>query len=313
MSEDFAHQPVLYDETLEGLAVRPTGRYLDGTFGRGGHAAAILGRLGTAGQLLAIDKDPQAVAAAQDRFGADPRFEIEHGSFVNLKQWMQARGWLQTGGIDGVLLDLGVSSPQLDDSERGFSFRHDGELDMRMNPEQGLNAAEWLARAKEYDIRRVLRNYGEERFAKRIARAIVQAREETPIRTTGQLAALVAAACPVHEKGKHPATRSFQAIRIFINGELDDLQVALPRALDVLRPGGRLAVISFHSLEDRIVKRFMRDEVRGDKFPPDLPVPQSALSPRLRLIGKAIRAGEEEVAGNPRARSAVLRIAERLH
>jgi 16S rRNA (cytosine1402-N4)-methyltransferase len=264
--------------------------------------------------LLAIDKDPQAVAAAKDRFGTDSRFSIAQGSFTQLGRLVQERGWQQseTGGVDGVLLDLGVSSPQLDDPERGFSFRHDGELDMRMDPTVGQSAAEWLATAEEYDIRRVLREYGEEKFAKRIAYAIVKTRAETPITTTGQLAALIAEASPVHEKGKDPATRSFQAIRIFINGELDDLKACLPQALEVLKPGGRLAVISFHSLEDRIVKRFMRKEARGDEFPPDLPIPQSALSPHLKLIGKAIRASEAEIAANPRARSAVLRVAERL-
>ncbi|HHI94700.1 MAG TPA: 16S rRNA (cytosine(1402)-N(4))-methyltransferase RsmH [Gammaproteobacteria bacterium] len=311
MSEDFAHQPVLFEEVLMALAIRPDGIYVDGTFGRGGHAGAILERLGPQGQLLAIDKDPQAVAVAKDRFGADSRFSIAQGSFTELGRLVQEKGW-QAGGVDGVLLDLGVSSPQLDDPERGFSFRHDGDLDMRMDPESGQSAAQWLARADEYDIRRVLREYGEEKFAKRIAHAIVKAREETPISTTRQLATLIAEASPVHEKGKDPATRSFQAIRIFINGELDDLKQCLPQALDVLRPGGRLAVISFHSLEDRIVKRLLRKEARGDDFPPDLPIPQSALSPRIRLVGKAVRAREQEIAANPRARSAVLRVAERI-
>jgi 16S rRNA (cytosine1402-N4)-methyltransferase len=308
--EEFAHRPVLFEEVLEGLQVREDGIYIDGTFGRGGHAGAILERLGAGGQLLAIDKDPQAVAAAKAQFEGDARFDIERGSFAMLSQFVEARGWQQQ--IDGILLDLGVSSPQLDDAARGFSFRHDGALDMRMDPEQGESAAEWLAHAEEYDIRRVLRDYGEEKFAKRIAYAIVKTRAETPITTTGQLAALIAEASPVHEKGKDPATRSFQAIRIYINGELDDLRECLPQTLDALRPGGRLAVISFHSLEDRMVKRFMRDEAKGDNFPPDLPVPQSALSPRLKVVGKAIRAGEQEVKGNPRARSAVLRVAERL-
>jgi len=315
MSENFAHQPVLFGEVLAALAIRPDGIYVDGTFGRGGHAGAILNRLSPQGQLLAIDKDPQAVAAAKDRFGADSRFSITQGSFTELGRLVQERDWQtsEAGGVDGVLLDLGVSSPQLDDPERGFSFRHDGELDMRMDPETGQSAAQWLAQAEEYDIRRVLREYGEEKFAKRIAYAIVKARKETPICTTRQLATLIAEASPVHEKGKDPATRSFQAIRIFINGELDDLKQCLPQALDVLRPGGRLAVISFHSLEDRIVKRFLRKEARGDDFPPDLPIPQSALSPRIKLVGKAIRASEQEIAANPRARSAVLRVAERLH
>ena len=312
MSEDFAHQPVLLDEVLDGLAIKPDGIYVDGTFGRGGHASAILERLGLEGRLLAIDKDPQAVAAAEARFGSDPRFAIEQGSFTQLESLVQKRGWQQQGGVDGVLLDLGVSSPQLDDASRGFSFRQDGDLDMRMDPSRGQSAAEWLATADEYDIRRVLREYGEEKFAKRIAYAIVKARVENPITSTRQLAALIADASPFHERGKDPATRSFQAIRIFINNELGDVKACLPQALEVLRPGGRLAVISFHSLEDRIVKRFMRDEARGDDFPPGLPIPQSALSPKLRLIGKAIRASKQEIDHNPRARSAVLRLAERL-
>lgn len=310
MTEEFSHRPVLFDEVLAALAIRPDGIYVDGTFGRGGHAGALFERLGEEGRLLAIDKDPQAVAAAEEKFGTDHRFAIERGSFAMLGQLVQERAW--TKKVDGVLLDLGVSSPQLDTPERGFSFRHEGELDMRMDPDQGESAAQWLARAEEYDIRRVLRVYGEERFAKRIAHSIVQTRAETPITTTKQLARLIAEAIPVHEKGKDPATRSFQAIRIFINAELDDLQACLPQALKVLKPGGRLVVISFHSLEDRIVKRFMRDEAKGDNFPPDLPVPQSALSPSIKLIGKVVRASKQEVAQNPRARSAVLRVAERL-
>jgi 16S rRNA (cytosine1402-N4)-methyltransferase len=307
-----AHKPVLFDEVLEGLAIKPDGIYVDCTFGRGGHAGAVLEKLGPEGRLLAIDKDPQAIEAAQARFGGDARFAIEQGSFTQLAELVEKRGWLERGGVDGVLLDLGVSSPQLDDAERGFSFRHDGDLDMRMDPTSGQSAAQWLAKAEAYDIRCVLREYGEEKFAKRIAYAIVQAREETPITSTAQLAALIADASPVHERGKDPATRSFQAIRIFINDELGDVKACMPQTLDVLRPGGRLAVISFHSLEDRIVKRFMRDEARGDFFPPDLPIPQSALSPSLLLIGKAIRASAAEVALNPRARSAVLRLAERM-
>lgn len=310
MAGDISHRPVLLDEVLAALAIRPGGIYVDGTFGRGGHARAILEQLDDSGRLLAFDKDPQAVAAAKQQFGDDHRFAIERGSFAMLGQRVQERGWMQE--IDGVLLDLGVSSPQLDSPERGFSFRHDGALDMRMDPDQGQSAAQWLASAEEYDIRRVLRDYGEERFAKRIAHAIVQRRAANPITTTRQLAELIAGVIPVREKDKHPATRSFQAIRIYINAELEELKTALPVALEVLRPGGRLAVISFHSLEDRIVKRFFRDEARGDSFPPNLPVPQSALSPRLRVIGKAIRASEKELAENPRARSAVLRVAERL-
>lgn len=315
MSEEFAHRPVLFNEVLEALAIQPDGIYVDGTFGRGGHAGAILDRLGAEGRLLAIDKDPQAAAIAEDRFGEDPRFEVERGSFTQLRQLVQKRGWLQAGGVNGVLLDLGVSSPQLDDPERGFSFRQDGELDMRMDPDAGQSAAQWLVRAEEYEIRKVLFEYGEERFAKQIARAIANMREETPIKTTLQLANLIREVIPVrfHEKGKDPATRSFQGIRIFINDELEDVKNCLPQAIDVLKPGGRLAVISFHSLEDRIVKRFLRKEARGDEFPPDLPVPQSALSPRIKLIGKAIKPAEKEISENPRARSAVLRVAERMH
>ena len=297
------------------LEIKPDGIYVDGTFGRGGHAGAIFDRLGKKGRLLAIDKDPQAIAVAKKQFGEDARFKIKRGSFSQLGQLVQKSGWLQAGGVNGVLLDLGVSSPQLDDPNRGFSFRQDGDLDMRMDPDAGQSAADWLAKADEYDIRKVLFEYGEERFAKRIVRSIVKSREEAPIHTTGQLAALIREAIPAkyHEKGKDPATRSFQAIRIYINDELNDVKTCLPQALDVLSPGGRLAVISFHSLEDRIVKRFMRDEARGDEFPPDLPVPQSALTPRIKLVGKPIRASEQEVAENPRARSAVLRVAERLH
>ncbi len=315
MSEDFTHRPVLFNEVFEALNIQPDGIYVDGTFGRGGHAGAILDRLGEKGRLLAVDKDPQAVAVAKERFGADARFEIRRGSFSQLRQLVQESGWVQAGGVDGVLLDLGVSSPQLDDPERGFSFRKDGDLDMRMDPDAGQSAAEWLAKAEEYDIRKVLFEYGEERFGKRIARNIVKQREEAPLQTTAQLAALIREAIPAkyHEKGKDPATRSFQGIRIYINDELNDVKACLPQALDVLKPGGRLAVISFHSLEDRIVKRFMRKEARGDDFPPDLPVPQSALTPSIKLIGKPIRASEQEVANNPRARSAVLRVAERLH
>jgi 16S rRNA (cytosine1402-N4)-methyltransferase len=315
MSESFAHRPVLFNEVLEALAIEPDGIYVDGTFGRGGHAGGILDRLGDKGRLLAIDKDPQAVAEARNRFGGDSRFEITQGSFTQLGQLVQKGGWLQAGGVNGVLLDLGVSSPQLDDPDRGFSFRQDGYLDMRMDPTVGQSAAEWLASADEYDIRKVLFEYGEERFAKRIVRAIVRAREVAPIRTTAQLANLIRGAIPAkyHDKGKDPATRSFQGIRIFINDELNDVKVCLPQALQVLKPQGRLLVISFHSLEDRIVKRFMRKEARGDDFPPDLPVPQSALTPRIKLIGKPVKASEQELAENPRARSAVLRVAERLH
>lgn len=304
------HCPVLLEEALDGLAIRPGGLYVDGTFGRGGHARAILARLGSEGRLLALDKDPQAIAAAQEQFLSDRRFMIERGSFSMLKQRVEDRGW--AGKVGGVLLDLGVSSPQLDDPERGFSFSHDGPLDMRMDPHSGHSAADWLAVAPEREIVRVLRDYGEERYAKRIVNAIVQARTATPIRTTQQLAEIVRAAHPAWEQDKHPATRSFQAIRIFINQELDDLEACLPQCVEALAPGGRLAVISFHSLEDRIVKRFMRKEARGGEFPPGLPITQAHFHPTLRVIGKAIHASVAEVQGNPRSRSAVLRVAERL-
>jgi 16S rRNA (cytosine1402-N4)-methyltransferase len=304
------HRPVLLEEAVAGLAIQPGGLYVDGTFGRGGHALAILAKLGSEGCLLALDKDPQAIAAAQEQFLSDKRFMIERGSFAMLKQQVERRGWL--GKMSGVLLDLGVSSPQLDDPGRGFSFSHDGPLDMRMDPESGRSAADWLGVAPEREIVQVLRDYGEERYAKRIARAIVQARAASPIRTTKQLAEVVRAAHPAWEKDKDPATRSFQAIRIFINQELDDLEACLPQCLEALAPGGRLAVISFHSLEDRIVKRFMRKEARGGEFPAGLPITQAHFHPKLRVIGKAIHASSAEVQANPRARSAVLRIAERL-
>lgn len=304
------HRPVLFEEVLEALAIRPDGIYLDGTFGRGGHSAAILEQLGENGRLLAMDKDPQAVAVARQRFAGDPRFTIVRGSYTMLGQEVEQRGW--KGKVAGILLDLGVSSPQLDDPSRGFSFRHDGPLDMRMDPDSGISAAEWLASAREAEIARVLKEYGEERFAKRIARAIVRERELTPITTTARLAKIVAEANPKWERDKHPATRSFQAIRIYINGELEELEQVLAQSVEVLAPGGRLAIISFHSLEDRRVKRFIRDEARGGDFPPDLPVTEAQMRRRLRAVGKDIRAGERELAENPRARSAVLRVAERL-
>lgn len=303
------HEPVLLHEALAALEIRPDGRYVDATFGRGGHAGEIVRRLGDDGRLLAIDQDPEAVATAQEKYSGDSRVTIRRGPFSMLGRYIQEADW--SGRVNGILLDLGVSSPQLDDAARGFSFRHSGPLDMRMDPSRGESAAAWLARASADEIRRVLRDYGEERFAGRIARTIVNTRAESPITTTDQLAALCARAIPTREPGKDPATRTFQAIRIFINHELEELEAVLPQALDALCPGGRLAVISFHSLEDRIVKRLMRREARGDAFPPDLPVPASALTPRLRLVGKAIRPTEDETRRNPRARSAVLRVAER--
>lgn len=310
MTQPLEHRPVLFDEVLEALKIRADGIYLDGTFGRGGHSGAILERLNEQGRLLAMDKDPQAIAVAQQRFAGDQRFSIVRGSYTMLEQEVVKRGW--KGKVDGILLDLGVSSPQLDDPSRGFSFRHDGPLDMRMDPESGYSAAEWLASAKEAEIAQVLKEYGEERFAKRIARAIVHEREQSPIVTTARLAKIVADANPKWERDKHPATRSFQAIRIYVNRELEELEQVLEQSVKVLAPGGRLAIISFHSLEDRRVKRFIRDEARGGDFPPGLPVTDAQLNRRLRAIGKDIRASEAELETNPRARSAVLRVAERL-
>lgn len=311
MSDTHSHNPVLLEESIEALAIRTDGCYLDGTFGRGGHSRALLARLGDDGRLLVSDKDPQALTVAEALAAEDARVGVIAGSFLGLAHAVRERGL--TGRIDGILLDLGVSSPQLDDAARGFSFRQDGPLDMRMDPHHGQSAADWLAHAKAEEIARVLKEYGEERFAKRIARAIVEHRSEHgPLRTTAELSAVVSAANPKWERDKHPATRSFQAIRIHINGELDELDAFLEQTLDLLAPGGRLAVISFHSLEDRRVKQFMRKQAKGDDFPPDLPVRDIQLNRRLRLIGKAIRAGQAELADNPRARSAVLRVAERL-
>lgn len=302
------HRPVLCDAALEALAIRPDGLYIDGTYGRGGHAAAILEQLGPEGRLWVVDRDPEAVAAAREQLGEDARVTIIADSFAHLGEHLEAAGL--NGSVDGILLDLGVSSPQLDQGERGFSFRHDGPLDMRMDPTRGEDAASWLARVEEKELVRVLRDYGEERFARRIARAIIAARAEEPITTTGRLAALIAEAVPRREPGRDPATRTFQALRIAINDELGELDRVLPVALEALARGGRLAIISFHSLEDRRVKRFMRDEARGDA-PPDMPLREDQIRRRLTLVGGARRAGEAEVDENPRARSAVLRVAER--
>jgi 16S rRNA (cytosine1402-N4)-methyltransferase len=310
MAEDYSHQPVLLKEALEALNINLQGKYVDGTFGRGGHAREIVRQLGPEGRLLVMDKDPQAIAVARKLFATDARVIIAKGSFAMLKQQVVEQGW--AGEVDGILLDLGVSSPQLDDAERGFSFRRDGVLDMRMDTESGRSAAEWIAQVKEQELASVLREYGEERYAKRIARAIVKAREMQPIRTTRQLAAIIAQANPKWETGKDPATRSFQAIRIFINNELEDLKTCLAQVADLLKSGGRLVIISFHSLEDRIVKRFIRDEAKGDSYPAGLPVTLAQLNPKLKPIGKAILPSDEEVAANPRARSSVLRVAEKI-
>lgn len=307
---DEAHSPVMLAEALEGLSIEPNGFYVDCTFGRGGHSRAILEKLGPDGRLLALDKDPVAVGSGEARaLLHDGRFAIVHSSYAELKRQVERHH--AAGRVAGILMDLGVSSPQLDETERGFSFLRDGFLDMRMDTSQGVTAAEWLSTVTEEELVRVLRLYGEERFARRIARAVVDARKTNPIMTTRQLAALIEKVVTKREPSKHPATRSFQAIRIAINGELEDLESALPQAVDVLRPGGRLAVISFHSLEDRIVKRFMREEERGKAWPAHLPRPCEHRS-RLKCIGRAQKPQTAEVSVNPRARSAVLRVAERV-
>ncbi len=305
-----AHITVLLTEAVEALISDASGFYVDCTFGRGGHSQKILDGLSKDGGLLAIDKDPAAIRFAQERFADDKRFSIEHGSFADLSTLLERRGLL--GKVDGILLDLGVSSPQLDESERGFSFMQDGPLDMRMNTEAGESAASWLNRADEKDIAWVLKEYGEERFSKRIARAIVDARAQQPFETTAQLAAVVTDANPAWEKHKHPATRAFQAVRIYINDELTDLEHVLAQALESLKPGGRLVVISFHSLEDRMVKRFIRRCEKGDQLPAGLPVTDAQLNKRMRSIGKALKPSAEEIALNVRSRSAVMRVAEKL-
>ena len=307
MSVVLPHQTVLLQEAVAALEVKPSGVYVDGTFGRGGHSRAILERLGPQGRLLALDRDPQAVAAA--RAINDPRLTMLHQCFGELAAAVRKTG---IEAVDGVLLDIGVSSPQIDEGERGFSFRFDAPLDMRMDTTQGETAASFLARAEIKKITEVIRNYGEERFAFQIAKKIVAARSERPVATTGELATLVREAVRTREPGQDPATRTFQALRIYVNQELDQLALALPQAMNILNDGGRLVVISFHSLEDRIVKRFMRDEASLDTLPKNLPLRSVDLpQPKLRLIGKPVKAGSAEVAVNPRARSAVMRIAEK--
>lgn len=310
MSTVFAHQPVLLEEAVEALAVKTDGVYVDGTFGRGGHSRAVLARLGPQGRLIAFDRDPEAVTAAQDLQAADARFSVQRGAFSKLERIVTEAG--VSGRVDGVLLDIGVSSAQLDDPGRGFSFIQDGPLDMRMDPDTGESASAWIMRAAEHDIALVLHEYGEERHSRRIARAIVEARTVQPITTTLQLAEIVARATPRHDHFKHPATRTFQAIRIFINRELEELSACLGQCLRVLAPAGRLVVISFHSLEDRIVKRFIRDHSRLPAPDPRAPWLEPTGKPELRAVGKAIKPGIAETARNPRARSAILRVAEKL-
>lgn len=310
MEESLEHRPVLLQQAVEALDIRADGVYVDGTFGRGGHSQAIMSALGDKGRLLAFDKDPQAIATAERLFGADERFSIVRGTFAMLRQVTEAQGLL--GKVDGILLDLGVSSPQLDDPERGFSFMQDGPLEMRMDPDSGLSASEWLQSVGEEELSVILKELGEERFHKRVARAIVTAAKEKPISRTLELAEIVSAAIPRKEKHKHPATRTFQAIRIYLNRELEDLKQVLEQVRDVLKVGGRLVVISFHSLEDRIVKRFVKEQQFGvDDLPRDLPIITEKFEPKLRAVGKPVKAGEDEVKQNVRARSAIMRIVER--
>jgi 16S rRNA (cytosine1402-N4)-methyltransferase len=305
----YQHQPVLLEEVVEALNIRPEGKYLDGTFGRGGHSQAILACLSGKGCLYALDRDPEAVAAGIELLGENPRFFIVQGNYADMKRYV--RDWGVEEGLDGILLDLGVSSPQLDNPERGFSFMGDGPLDMRMNPLQGVTAEEWLAESPQRELARVFWEFGEERHARRIARSIVMARQQQRLETTGQLARLIENTIGRREQKKHPATRCFQAIRIFINDELAHLAQGLEEGIKGLRPGGRLVVISFHSLEDRLVKRTIREAVRPGQVRRNIPA-HPDLKPVLKQIGKIIRSSSNELSANPRARSAVMRIAEKL-
>ncbi len=307
-STEFRHTPVLLNETLQGLKIRSDGMYIDCTFGRGGHSRAILDQLGEDGSLLAFDKDPDAIAAVDGQLLDDPRFTLVHGSYTKLEETVKTMKL--TKKVNGVFLDLGVSSPQLDDASRGFSFLRDGDLDMRMDNSHGMTAAEWLNQAPAKEIANVLYEYGDERYSRRIARVIVERRDEEPMARTMQLAELVVSAIPHKEKDKHPATRTFQAIRIFINRELEELETVLTQAMNVLSANGRLLVISFHSLEDRIVKRFMRGQSRGVDIPREIPVTHDVFKSKLTIVGKPVRCQPDEIKNNPRARSAILRIAE---
>ncbi|MGI4840657.1 MAG: 16S rRNA (cytosine(1402)-N(4))-methyltransferase RsmH [Janthinobacterium lividum] len=312
MDSGFNHITVLLDEAVEALDVRVDGCYLDGTFGRGGHSRLLLSKLGPDGRLLGFDKDPQAIATGQALAAEDGRFVIVQRSFAEMAAVIAEQGL--AGKVQGVLMDLGVSSPQLDDPERGFSFMNDGPLDMRMDPTRGVSAAEFIAQAPEEEIARVFKEYGEERFARRMARAVVLRRETEPFLRTGDLAEVLKVANPAWEKGKNPATRAFQGLRIHVNNELGDLEAGLEAALDALEVGGRLVVISFHSLEDRIVKLFMRRLAKGeaDNLPRNLPVRFEAFVPKIKVHGKAQFASEAELKANPRSRSAVMRVAEKL-
>lgn len=311
MTQEFNHKAVLLEEAVELLVHDADGIYMDGTFGRGGHSGLVLQQLSPKGRLHAFDKDPLAIAQAQLMVVEDSRLSIAQTSFANLDQVAQQHGCV--GQVQGILLDLGISSPQVDDATRGFSFQHDGPLDMRMNPDVGESAAQWLARAGAEEIADVLYHYGEERFSRRMARAVLEYRQQQPITTTKQLAGIIATANPKWEKGKNPATRAFQGIRIHINQELKDLEVGLQAALETLAPGGRLVVISFHSLEDRIVKRFMREHAKGDShIPRGLPVTEDQMKRRLKLLGKPRKPSPNEIDINPRSRSAVMRVAEKI-
>lgn len=306
------HLPVLFEESLQGLNIKPDGFYIDCTFGRGGHSRGILMQLGESGRLLAFDRDLAAInSVVADELRQDSRFSLHHGCFSELEAVVDQYGW--NGKVDGILMDLGVSSPQLDDSVRGFSFMKDGPLDMRMDDSTGLSAAEWLQKVEEKDLVKVLFEYGEERFARRIAGAIIERREQAPISTTLELAKIIEDVVHKREKHKHPATRSFQAIRIEINNELEEIKISLQQATNVLAPNGRMIVISFHSLEDRIVKRFIRNESGRKGNPGRLPVKEVDIEQGvLKKLGKAIKAGTTELKQNPRARSAVMRVAERI-
>jgi 16S rRNA (cytosine1402-N4)-methyltransferase len=304
------HSTVLLHEAIDALVVDPDGLYVDGTFGRGGHTAELLSRLSVKGSVIAIDKDLEAIASGNARFADDDRLSLVHGTFADLTHIVEQAG--MQGNVSGVLLDLGVSSPQLDQADRGFSFMRDGPLDMRMDTSKGLSAADWIASADEQEIAKVIKEYGEEKFARRMAAAIVRQRAESPIERTVQLAKILVEAHPAWERGKHPATKAFQAIRIFINRELADLEDLLEQVIDSLAIGGHLVVISFHSLEDRRVKRFIRDQHRGIKLPKNLPIPDVDRGVRLIKVGKAIKPSESEVENNVRSRSAVMRIAERV-
>lgn len=304
-----AHETVLKNEAVDALMVNPAGRFVDCTYGRGGHSEAILARLTSAGRLMVIDRDQAAIAHARARYQHDERVIVVHGSFADVARFIEGHDMKP---VDGVLLDLGVSSPQLDEAERGFSFDRDGPLDMRMDQTSGETASEWLMRADEKEIARVISRYGEERFARRIARAIVEIRQTEKLETTAQLVRVINEAVPRKEKHKHPATRTFQAVRIYINHELDALEYCLGSVLDVLATGGRLVVISFHSLEDRIVKRFMRDMARGERYPDRLPIRDADIKRSMRLVGKPVKASDEEVRNNRRSRSSIMRVAEKL-